>query len=165
MKIYYSPAKLISFKNLSQYTITNASAEDIDSIVKITRQKENRKALPWVMKVVLKESIENPKKNILLVVKTATNDVIGFARSYCRRDKVATLHEIALSEEVKGIGLGSRLIAKTQEIAKRMDCNSLQLKLISEFEKLQNFYKKNGFSKIGEQETKKRLLYIFNKSI
>ncbi len=149
----------------SKYHISNATVSDIDSIVRITRSKENRKALPWVMKVVLNEAIEKPKNNILLVAKDKVNQVIGFIRLYCRKDKTATLHEIAIEDEFKGKGVGTELLLEAEQIVRKKDCLSINLKTPEDLFQAHKFYNKNGFKFIDTLKIKNRLLFIFSKKL
>lgn len=145
--------------------IQRASLADINPIVKITRTRQNRKALPFVMKVTLKDAIEHPGKNILLVAKNKINSVVGFIRLYCRNDRTVTLHEIAVLDENKGKGVGTALLAKAQKLAKKRQGQNITLKTPMDLIRTHNFYITNGFEKIGEQKTIKRLIYIFQKQI
>lgn len=146
--------------------IQKANLTDINAIVKITRTKENRKALPWVMKVTLTDAIEHPEKNILLVAKDKMKNVVGFIRSYCRRDNIATFHEIAILDEMKGKGIGSKLMTKAIKIAKQKKCEIARFKTPTELTKSHDFFASQGFIKTGEEVTKtKRVLLIFQKQI
>lgn len=138
---------------------------DIDAIAKITRTKVNRKALPWVMNVVLKDAVLHPEKDILLISKNEENKVIGFIRLHCRRDKVATLHEIAVLDEFKGQGTGTVLIKEAEKIVKENQCNSIRLKTPGDLIRTHAFYLKDGFNKIGEVLSKKRSLFVFEKQV
>lgn len=143
--------------------IQRAVGSDIDSIVKITRTKDNRKALPWVMKVVLNEAIEHPDKRILLVAKDKMKNVLGFIRLYCRKDNTVTLHEMAVADEFKGKGIGTKLIAEAEKIVRKHQAKSIKLKTPADLERIHKFYIKNGFKKIGEEFPAKRLLFVFKK--
>lgn len=145
--------------------IQRATISDIDSIVKVTRTKENRKALPWVMKVALKDAIEHPKSDVLLVAKDENKGVLGFIRLHCRRDKKATIHEIAVLDNFKGKGIGTELLKKAKKKVKEKDCNRIGLKTPSDLTRTHLFYIKEGFKNIGEVFTKKRSLFVFEKEI
>lgn len=147
------------------FKIANAGIEDIESIVKITRSKENRKALPWVMKVVLEDCIKNPEKNILLVAKNKFNEVIGFVRLYCRLDKTATLHEIAVKEDCKNKGIGTNLLKEAEKTVKKKNSSFIQLKTLEELADVHKFYLKNGFDRTDNIQSKKRLLVGFRKPV
>lgn len=145
--------------------IQRAGLADINAIVKITSTKENRKALPWVMKVTLQDAVEHPQKNILLIAKDKMDAVVGFIRLYCRNDKTATLHEIAVLDENKGQGIGTALLAEAEKLVKLQENKNITLKTPMDLIKAHSFYVNNGFKKIGELPTVKRLLYIFTKQI
>lgn len=145
------------------YTIQKAESSDIDGIVKVTRTKENRKCLPWVMKVTLKDAVENPQKNILLVAKDGMQNVIGFIRLYCRRDKQATLHEIAVLDTFKGKGIGTKLLNEAEIVSKSNDCSSIVLQEPQDLKDAFLFYTKNGFKKIGEHPSIKRINIVLQK--
>ena len=145
--------------------IQRATISDIDSIVKVTRTKENRKALPWVMKVALKDAIEHPKSDVLLVAKDENKGVLGFIRLHCRRDKKATIHEIAVLDNFKGKGIGTALLKKAEENVKEKDCKIIGLKTPSDLIGTHLFYIKKGFKNTSKILTEKRSLFVFEKEI
>lgn len=147
------------------YTIRHAEIRDIDPIVKITRTKNNRNAMPWVMKVVLQNAIENPEKNLLLVAQNKLRKVVGFVRLYFRNDKNATLHEIAIAEEMQLGGIGTALLQKSEKIAKDKSMEAINLKMPVDLVKGHEFYIKNGYKTAGTAEGKIRLLSIFRKEL
>ena len=150
---------------INQIYVQRAVASEIQAIDKITREKENRKALPWIMKVTLKDAANNPQKNILLVAKNKLGTIIGFARLYCRNDKTATFHEIAVSEAFKHQGVGKRLIEERSKLVKENGCEKIKFKSPIDLGQSHNFFAHLQFIQSGIEKGKKRLLYIFEKKI
>lgn len=92
----------------------------------------------------LREQAEHP----MFYVAEIDEQVTGFVHISVEGRK-ATLHRIYLDPEYQGEGIGSKLYEKVEsEIEEEAD--SIELEVLAENEKGNNFYRKHGFE---EQET------------
>ncbi len=93
--------------------IRDATSDDIDAIIAITRKGNVRKALPWVMKVTLVEDINQAahgSQRHKLLVAVIDGKIVGFTRFLHRMRPEkdgryqTTGHETAVDPDYQGVG-------------------------------------------------------------
>lgn len=124
-----------------------AIADDIASIQKMTYQY--RAELGRVMRPALQESIG---RKTLLVAEHAGR-VVGFCNYRHRRDGVSVIYEIAVDREMRGIHIGSGLLAAVPA--------PIRLKCTVDNERANGFYAARGFYMKGIEAGKKRALNVW----
>lgn len=87
--------------------------------------------------------IDSLNKGELLIAKV-DNQVVGFTRFHHRRDHRTTLYEIAVNSDVRGKGIGKKLITALVDDCKRQSSRSIRLSCPVELP-ANRFYASNGF--------------------
>lgn len=137
--------------------IRYANMEDVDAIDKVFGHKNNRDYLGFVMKLMIKDSIE---KESLVVYENEDNEITGAVRF--NPSKVLgylTLNEIATIQH--GEGIGQQLVDAL--LVYNMD---IRLKVTADNENAIKFYEKYGFYLAAKEKGRKRelLVYIYKNS-
>lgn len=76
------------------------------------------------------------------------NEVVGLIH-YLLKGGVMEISSLIISHKHRGEGIGSKLISKVEEIAKKEDIHKMYL-ITGEGWKAEDFYQKMGFEKSGE---------------
>ncbi len=87
------------------------------------------------------------KKDLLVVARNSSGEIIGGARGYTSRDWLFINH-LWVSETARKSGLGARLLQMAEDEAKKRGCFAAHLDTFS-FQAL-DFYKKQGYEIFGE---------------
>lgn len=103
---------------------------------------------------------EQLAKNELIVLEN-----IGFINFHHRKDNQTTIYEIAVTKEYHRQGYGKLLFFKV--LCSAIDNNKTFIQLKVTFDNLnaQSFYQKIGFKKVGEEQGKKRRLFVYRYDI
>lgn len=127
-----------------------ASEDDLIDIKRIANQ--NREFIGFVMKVALMEAIQ---KKSLLVFDNSTG-VVGFVHYHPRKDGWHTVHELAVSKNIQGHGIGQQLLDSVPL--------PIRLKTTEDNVTALKFYAKNGMTIVGIEKGKKRKLTVLEKT-
>lgn len=96
---------------------------------------------------------ENDLKNNLRIYITArlNSVIVGLCTLFVRIDirygKVALIDELIVDENLRGYGIGTKLLNKATEIAKSENCYRLELHSNIKRLEAHKFYESNGFEK------------------
>lgn len=71
------------------------------------------------------------------------NCLEGFSTFSCR--KLINIHDIAVLEQFRGLGLGQRLLAGVEELARERDCCKITLEVLEGNKGAMGSYRKFGF--------------------
>lgn len=115
------------------------------------------KELGFVNSTFLKEQL---RKKELIVIEN-----IGFVNFHHRKDNQTTIYEIAVSKEYQRQGYGRLLFFKVLCSAIENNKNFIQLKCTFDNVNAHKFYELIGFKKVGEEQGKKRMLFIYRYDI
>lgn len=124
---------------MSSIVISSAKTQsDIDAVKQLADQ--HRTELGFHSRQVYIDSLEKGE----LFVATRENQVVGFTRFHHRRDHRTTLYEIAVIADVRGEGIGKKLINALVDDCRRKSSRSIRLSCPVELPANQ-FYASNGF--------------------
>ncbi len=90
--------------------------------------------------------ISTPNKENLGMVRILEEDLLYWGK---QRSKARYIHSLVIKEEFNGKGIGTKVINKIGERAKREGYNFLRLDADSKNSKLCGYYEKIGFKKVG----------------
>lgn len=97
----------------------------------------------WDSKENLSGMIENDPQSILVAEKK--NKVVGNIFIIPYGSKIAYLFRLAVTEKYRKQGIGSSLIKKAEEIARKRRANEIGFYIDANNKKLKSFYKKRKF--------------------
>lgn len=91
-------------------------------------------------------------ENSALLCAVEENEVVGFLLIAVRymlhhADKVATIEELVVRENLRGQGIGNQLLNRSIEIAREKGCDTIELTSNLWREAAHRFYLRNGFEK------------------
>lgn len=156
------PAKEIRLKDGAEYTIRSPEARDaqemIDYLVKLSHTTDYMMLYP-------EESIFDPEAEESLLTKKAEserdfflacfseNQIIGNVSVYAAGSRMKVKHRcmlgIGISEEYRGMGIGTVLMEQAILFAKEIGYEQIELDVVSENKTAICLYEKFGFQKIG----------------
>lgn len=95
-----------------------------------------------------------------LVIALVGEKVVGCICYHLRRDRVATIYEIAVSREGAGAGIGSTMITwLARELAGR--ARAIKLKCTADNDRANEFYARVGFQRVATVPGRRRALVIW----
>lgn len=100
----------------------------------------------------LAQIILNREAGVILVARSEAGDAIGminllFTVSTALGARVALLEDMVVSPNNRGLGVGSKLLAKGISLAKEMGCKRITLLTDADNEGAQQLYGRHGFTK------------------
>ena len=144
--------------NLDSLKIRPAQEDDLLIIKQIA--DDNRFALGFVVKAVLKERLQHQ----LLLVCEYQKNVVGFVGFHHRRDSWTVIHELCVKDEYRGWGIGRMLVEAVEEKARRSGQLGIRLKCPVELA-ANGFYARLGFIRVAMEEGKSRPLAVWEKPL
>lgn len=142
------------------------STEDLDAVLMLAERTVerdlpvglDRNHLLTLAQRELRECIERPREGRHLLVAEFDGEVVGFALLLQRLDvfqgtTVVHLHGLAVAEVFSGRGIGSRLIAEGEALARREGATEMTLNVFSDNSRARRLYSHLGF---GEELVKYR---------
>lgn len=135
-----------------------ASEQDIPDILALL--KANSIAFGFIPIAAIQGSIQRAE----VVVAANHRGVLGMIRYHHRRDKVTTLHEIAVAPGHQGQGIGRSLLERLEEEARGRGQTHVRLKCPVDLP-ANGFYARLGFTRIAIEEGKRRLLAVWEKQL
>lgn len=95
-----------------------------------------------------------------LVVALIGGTVVGCICYHLRRDRVATIYEIAVSREGAGAGVGSAMVTwLTRELVGR--ARAIKLKCTADNDRANEFYARVGFQRVATEPGRRRALVVW----
>lgn len=86
-----------------------------------------------------------------ILVAVAQGALLGASVVFFRRNStLARLYSLATSPEARGCGIGERLVAAVEQLARRRRCNRLRLEVRRDNSAAQRLYLRRGYQPIGE---------------
>jgi hypothetical protein len=131
-----------------------AAVSDVSVVKDIADAHRNE--LGFTPRVVFEQAVDRSE---LWLVVTA-DGVAGFAHVYVRKDRIATLRELAVSD--KRCGLGRRMLLSI-ELRLRGVADSVRLKCPEDGPL--GFYAACGYDEVGQEDGKRRRLHVFEKRL
>ena len=144
--------------NTGKSTIKKACISNKNEIVTLLRQE--RGAFPFISTIVIEEFINRAE----LLIAEDGSGTFGFVRYHHRKDGVTTLHEISVAKEDRRRGIGRKLIKTLLYECAQRGQKVLILKCPVDLP-ANGFYGRLGFTRIGIEEGKRRLLAVWEKSL
>lgn len=123
--------------------IIKYNSDYIDDVVEIASKE--LKGECWTKKMFL-DSFD--KSNTFMFLCIDKNKLVGFVNYLITSDDVNILN-IAIKEEYQMQGIGTKLIQRVVNIAKRLQVSKLSLEVSADNYIAQKFYKSCGFKQIG----------------
>jgi ribosomal protein S18 acetylase RimI-like enzyme len=80
-------------------------------------------------------------------------------------DNAKYIHSLVVSEEFKGLQIGSRVIRKIENRARKENCTFLRLDCDSKNPKLCDYYLNQGFVQVGRKELPLSIYNLYQKEI
>lgn len=98
----------------------------------------------------LRECLERPRPGCHLLVAELAGEVVGFALLLLRPDlfrgtQVMHLHGLAVAEACSGRGIGSRLVAEGEALARGDGATEMTLNVFSDNRRARRLYRHLGF--------------------
>lgn len=159
MKI--EPKKYI-LKNGKEVMLASPTSKDAGQLIaymkKTAEESDNLVRYPEELVLTLQDEermIESIEKNERECFVSAFMDgrLVGNASLSCIGERIKLRHRssvgIAIFKEVQGSGLGSLLMDKIIEYAKKCDYEQIELEVRSDNKKALSLYKKKGFEECG----------------
>lgn len=127
---------------------------DIDKVKQIA--DEQRSELGFHSRQVFLDSLLKEE----LIIAKIYNEIVGFVRYHHRKDKTTTLYEITTSSQVRGRGVGQKLVETLRQECQEVGSRHLRLSCPVELA-ANGFYEKFGFSRSQQRSRsgKNRPLY------
>lgn len=135
-----------------------ASEQDIPAILALL--KANSTAFGFIPIAAIQGSIQRAE----VVVAVNYKGALGMMRYHHRRDKVTTLHEIAVAPGHQGQGIGRSLLEHLEEEARGRSQTRVRLKCPIDLP-ANGFYARLGFTRVAVEEGKRRLLAVWEKQL
>lgn len=122
--------------------------------------RANGAAFGFIPRAAIEKSIRQAEA----IIAADRGEILGMIRYHHRRDKVTTLHEIAVMPSCQGMGIGRRLMANLEEEARRRGQTHIRLKCPLDLP-ANGFYAHLGFTQIAVEEGKHRPLAVWEKQL
>nr|BAL53912.1 hypothetical conserved protein [uncultured prokaryote] len=135
-----------------------AGEQDISDIQVLL--KANHVAFGFIPVAALQESIRRAE----VIVAANHKDILGMARYHHRRDKVTTLHEVAVEPGHWAQGIGRALLEHLEEEARGRGQTAIRLKCPVDLP-ANGFYARLGFTRVAIEEGKRRPLAVWEKQL
>ncbi len=140
-------------------------ASDYDEIKRISNSKNNRKALPFVMRVTIESaaSEQSERKELsrsYFKVADIDGKVVGWIRAYHRNDNRTTLHEVCVDEQFQNMGIGTALVKGLIERASFIGNTGIALSTPEDLN-IDDWYSRLGFKLWSKKDGKKRMLNVY----
>ncbi|MDD7463172.1 MAG: ribosomal protein S18-alanine N-acetyltransferase [Anaerococcus sp.] len=123
--------------------IRKMSLEDIDQVYFIENQSFFE---PWSKETLLKEMQIN--KFLEHYVYEEDGEILGFYIANYILDE-AELYTLAVREEKRGLGIGSKLLAHLEERSRKKSMNKIFLEVSTKNDSAIKLYRKFSFKKVG----------------
>ena len=148
-------------------TVRDCQLDDLAGIVAIVNSKNNRLSFGWVQKVVLADAVNHQNaegeksQHRIRVVTDSQGRIVAFLRAYHRsRDKVTTLHEIGVAEDMQSTGIGTYLITELIQASQKRGMLKIGLKTPVGM-RSNGYYPRFGFKQVGTYKGRKRILNCY----
>ena len=117
--------------------------EDVEAVVDIETEAFSS---PW-RKETFAGLIDRPSLEVL-VMEHADEGVIGYAVLWCILEQ-GELANVAITPRMRGKGLGSRLLDRVLEVARRRGVEAVYLEVRTSNTRALDLYRRFGFSDVG----------------
>jgi GNAT superfamily N-acetyltransferase len=140
--------------------IRTAKAEDIDAILSLLQQLwPGRELNQGNLQDIFYRGIEND--DAMYLCAETDGNVIGFCAmairdSFWQAGPLAYIEIVIVDSNIRGQGIGTRLMEEAIDIARDRGCKKLELDSAFHREKAHGFYERNGLIKRG---------YIFSRDL
>ena len=137
-----------------------ADIEDVAAVKRIV--DSNRNAFGFV----LKARLEGLARQHELLVKEHDGQIVGFITFHHRRDGWTTIHELCVSEEFQGNGVGRVLVEEVIQQARSAGQKGVRLKCPIDLPS-NGFYARLGFNRVSIEDSRdgRRALAVWEKRI
>jgi|GEM_PF-2552670 len=130
----------------NKIVIQVATESDLPACAELMKGEKTLEYAPGICQT-LPEFRENFQAGGLFLVAKHEGRIIGFINGYITIAKLAFLDNVSVSEQFRGLGIGSMLIKGFEEAIKKQDANMLWLITDPSSDKNAQFYQKNGYQK------------------
>jgi len=135
-----------------------AHEKDIEAIKRLA--DNNRDAIGFVLRASLEERMRRGE----LLIAEQQGRIIGFVSFHHRRDGWTTIHELCVTKESHGQGVGRVLVEAVESEALRAHQNGVRLKCPLDLP-ANGFYARLGFTRVAVEEGKRRPLAVWEKPV
>lgn len=95
----------------------------------------------------LKEMIQNP--NAVILKYTLSQEIAGCVYLE-KQERKMYLGMLSVSPDIQAQGIGKKLLRASEEHAKKLNCTTIEMTVISVRDRLIAWYERNGYHKTGE---------------
>lgn len=135
-----------------------AREQDIPDILALL--KANRRVFGFIPIAAIQGSIKRAEA----VVAENHTGILGIVRYHHRRDRVTTLHEIAIWPAAQDHGIGRLLLERLEDEARDRGQTRIRLKCPLDLP-ANGFYARLGFTRVAIEEGKRRPLAVWEKQL
>lgn len=142
----------------NEVVLRMAKEDDFEPIFLMLCELEGVEFKKEVIQKIYLENLNN--QNIYILVVEENDNLLGFGTLYVQNlmhhaGKVAEIQELFISEEARGKNLGSKIIIKFEEIAKKEKCVLIEVASSIFRSGAHKFYEKNEYLNTHFKFTKK----------
>lgn len=102
-------------------------------------------------------------KNHVYLVLEGKNPVATFQIK--KKDRALFFEKLAVNPEVSGRGYGSYCMRRIEKMAKKLDCEKIQMEVYDQSRYAIEFYQKKGYVQVGTTDTRKYTDLIMEKIV
>lgn len=102
-------------------------------------------------------------KNHVYIVLEGKNPVATFQIK--KGGSTLFFEKLAVNPEVSGRGFGSYCMRQIEKMAKKLDCEKIQMEVYSQSRHAIEFYQKKGYKQVGKTDTRKYTDLIMEKIV
>ena len=125
--------------------VREATKEDIANIAELEKVSF---AIPWSEESIRHDVLESSIANVL--VAELDDKFAGYADVWIVSGE-GQMNNIAVVPELRGIGIGTSLMAEVVDLVRNQDCTEMSLEVRPSNERAMNMYKSLGFREVGER--------------
>ncbi|MXR51308.1 GNAT family N-acetyltransferase [Halovenus sp. WSH3] len=137
---------------MTALSIRWAEPTDTDALASVYRSAyaANRElGFPAKAETATADTVEGWLEGYELLVGTVDGQIVGGVRLETNEDHVK-ISRLAVHEERKGEGIGSRLLERAEEVAAERDHSAVRLTTPENHPFLPSFYRDRGYEQVGE---------------
>lgn len=145
---------------MSKITIRHATPNDLETLLQLTIRLGELELLPqrapemfWQgdAEWIKTWARERPANRDIVVATDAEDQVLGFLMYVIREDWLSHepniyIDSLAVSDQAEGLGIGSRLLERVEEIAQEQGIKILSLQVVGTNTRARRLYQKMGFT-------------------
>lgn len=102
-------------------------------------------------------------KNQVYLVLEGKNPVATFQIK--KKGRVLFFEKLAVSPKASGRGYGSYCVRRIEKMAKKLDCEKVQMEVYSLSRHAIEFYQKKGYKQVGKTDTRKYMDLVMEKIV